>query len=315
MSRKQNKLLVVVDTSYFLYYVIFGAVSRFQKRYPKEASLWIKPAEEVDQENLPDLLNCVNFRKILKEMTMKRCEVIDWVLKQNFQDDLDAADQIDYIFAMDDKVRNSFRKELYPEYKAQRALGLKQYKVQPIKDYITGTIFKELDVETKYGYKLVKVDGAEGDDVIAIIMKSLNGYMRKILFASDHDFLQIENVDQYDLRGKHVLPVVGNTQVSSSQYLLSKILLGDGADNIPKVFKGVGPKKALNLIMDPIKLDEMLKESQDSANQYILNEKLISFDKIPKDLHDRILESVNEQMYKLEKISQDEIDLSMFMEL
>ena len=142
-----NKILTVVDTSYFCYYIIFGAVNEFVKRYSDDAKHWIKPAEEVDQQNLPNLLNCDSFRRVLKKMTMRRCEVIDWVMRQNFQDDIDAADRIDIIFAMDDRVSNSFRKRLYPDYKAQRALTPKQFQIQPIKDYIINVIFKDLNVE------------------------------------------------------------------------------------------------------------------------------------------------------------------------
>jgi len=76
-----SKILVVVDQSYFEYYVLFGAVNKFQKRKPDEARTLIKAAEDTDQSNLPDLLVSSTFRKILKEMTMKRCEVLDWVLK------------------------------------------------------------------------------------------------------------------------------------------------------------------------------------------------------------------------------------------
>jgi len=47
MDNKDN-ILICVDTSYFLYYTIFGAVSQFQKKYQHEANLLIKPADETD---------------------------------------------------------------------------------------------------------------------------------------------------------------------------------------------------------------------------------------------------------------------------
>ena len=308
-----NKILVVVDQSYFEYYVLFGAVNKFMKRKPDEAKMLIKAPEDTDQSNLPDLLVSSTFRKILKEMTMKRCEVLDWVLKQNFQDEFDMADQIDIVFAQDDRVSKSFRKDIYPEYKLQRAFAPKSFKTQPIKEYINNVIFKDLDVEEKYGYRFVKVDGAEGDDVIATIMKSLDGYMLKILFASDKDFLQIDSIKQFDLSGKEVLRKWGDEVLSAHDFLMMKILLGDVSDNIPKVFDKVGPKKALKLIHDNAALKAKLKENQASAKQFKMNKQLICFSEIPKELNDRILEKVNEKVFTLKH--EKDIDLAEFMTL
>ena len=72
-----NNILIICDFSYWTYYTLFGAVAKFQKKYPQEAAYWIKPAEEVDQQNLPNLLNCDNFKKVLKRYVMKRLETID----------------------------------------------------------------------------------------------------------------------------------------------------------------------------------------------------------------------------------------------
>ena len=248
-------------------------------------------------------------------MTMRRCEVLDWVLRQNFQDEIDIADQVDTIFAMDDRVSKSFRKEIYPEYKLQRAFCPKSYQIQPIKDYIFNVIFKELDVENSYGYRMVKVDNAEGDDVIACIMNKLNGYMLKVLFASDKDFLQIDGIRQFDLKGKEVKRIIADEELSAKDFLLVKLLLGDGSDNIPKVFDGVGPKKVLKLIHDKDLLKKKLKENQNSVKQYKLNEQLISFAKIPTNLKDTILEKVNEAVFEFNKAKESDIDLSEFMEL
>lgn len=289
----KNKILVVVDASYFEYYCLFGASNQFMKRKPLEAKTLIKPADEVDQKHLPSLLVSDSFKKILKQMVMKRCEVLDWVLKQNFRDELDIADQVDIVFAEDDRVSKSFRKELYPEYKLQRAFVPKSYKTQDIKDYIMNVIFKDLDVESQYGYRFVKVDNAEGDDVIATVMESLDGYVLKVLFASDKDFLQIDGIHQFDLAGKEVKRIVCDQELTAHEFMMMKLLLGDGSDNIPKVFDGVGPKKALKLIRDKDALKAKLKESQHAAKQFKLNKQLICFSEIPQQLKDKILETVN----------------------
>ena len=313
---KKDRFLEVVDGSYFSYFVLFGEVSEFQKRMPDVAATWIKPPEEVDQAHLPDLLNCEEFKKILKQFTMKRLETVDWIAKENFQDEIDMASGVDIIFAMDDRVSYSFRKKLYPEYKAQRALVKRSFQLQPIKDYITNVLFKELEVEEKHGYRLVKVEGAEGDDVIATtLMNFKDKYLAAMLVASDHDFLQIDGVREFDLFGREAKRDLGGEEVSADDYLLGKILMGDKSDNIKQVFPKCGPKTALKWTKDKSALKTTLKESQDASSRYLLNKKIISFKEIPSELTEAILEKVNAALYTSEPINDATIDLRDFMTL
>lgn len=301
---KKNKALVIVDASYFMYYLVFGAVTEFKKKASKEASYWLKPAEETDQKNLPDLLGSDTFKRILKKFVMKRCETIDWHLKGHFQNEIDYIDQIDTVFAMDDFTANSFRKTLYPAYKAHRKFVPKQFDIFKIRSYVFDVIFKELELEEKFGYKFISVPGAEADDIIAtIINKCSDDYMLKVLFASDHDFVQLEGVKQLDMFGKEITSKIGKTEVSHSEYLLGKILLGDGSDNIPKVFPKVGEKRVISIIRDRARLKKMLKENQAAAYQYKLNKKLIAFSEIPKELTDKIVEAANVALYSNDVIN------------
>lgn len=313
---KKDRFLEIIDGSYFGYFVLFGAVSEFQKRMPDVASIWIKPPQEVDQSNLPDLLNCEEFKKILKQFVMKRLETIDWIARENFQNEIDMASGIDIVFAMDDRVSYSFRKKLYPEYKAQRALVKRSFQLQTIKDYITNVIFKDLEVEDKHGFRLVKVEGAEGDDVIATtLMNFKDKYLATMLIASDHDFLQIDGVREFDLFGKEAKRDLGGEEVSADDYLLGKILMGDKSDNIKQVFPKCGPKTALKWTKDKSALKTVLKESQDAASRYLLNKKIISFKEIPSDLSKAILEKVNVALYTNKQLNNSTIDLRDFMSL
>ena len=63
MEKTQKKFLICIDGSYFEYNVLFSATRKFEEKYPDDASYWIKPVEECDQENLPNLLNCDNYKK------------------------------------------------------------------------------------------------------------------------------------------------------------------------------------------------------------------------------------------------------------
>ena len=313
MDKRKSKILVVIDGSYWLYVTLFSAISDFQRRYPAEASVWIKDAELVDQKNLPDLTLCETFKKVLKKTVMKKCEAIDWMLKDNFQDEIDTADGIDFVFAQDDKVSNSFRKKLFPEYKATRRLKKKSYDTYKVQRYIVEVLFKDLKIEEKYSYHLIKVSNAEGDDVIATIFREFGKeYMLNVLFASDRDFVQLDNVVQLTMQGKLVECKLADEEVSHKDYLLGKIILGDGSDNIMKVFPKIGCKRVIPLLRDKEALKAKLKESQDAIKQFNLNKKLISFDEIPEDLSKKIREEISTSLYREEELN-SQIDFKTFM--
>lgn len=312
-----KKFLIAIDGSYMMYTIIFGSVKDFTEQYPADAAYFIKPIEECDQNNLPDLLNCDNYKKVLKKYVLKRLEEIDQIARDNFQDEINECQDIDIVFAMDDRLKNSFRKDLYPEYKAQRALVKRQYQIQPIKDYIVNVLFKELDVENSCNYRIIKIDGAECDDVIAVLAKDISPrYSKTLIIASDHDFLQLENVTQYNMFGKEVVRDLGGEIVNAKDYLLGKILMGDKSDNIKSVFNRCGPKTALKLVKDKNALKTMLKESQDANERYQLNKKLISFTSLPDELSKSISKRLNEALYKEEVLNKaKKNDWSRFMDL
>lgn len=292
------KAIVVIDCSYFYYWTLFGALKEWQTRCPQDAAYWVKPPEETDQEHLPDLLGCESFKRVLKVFVMKRLESVEHYARQCFGAQLDMSDQVDYVFAMDSSISNSFRKQLYPAYKLQRQVAPKSFCNWKIRDYVLNVLFKELEVEEKYGYKLVKVEGAEGDDVIAtLFMKCASDYDFKILIASDKDFVQLEGVQQITMAGKEVKCELAGEKLTPAEFLLAKIILGDSSDNIAKVFKGVGPKKALKLVHDKTALRKRLLEDQAASSQFLLNRKLISFAEIPEDMSKTIAESVNKALY------------------
>lgn len=314
MKPEKTKFLTLIDGSYLGYFCLFGATNDFIKNYPEEASVWIKPPEECDQDNLPNLLNCQTYKRILKRYVMKRLETIESIAKQNFQDIIDSCDQHDVIVACDDKLKRNFRLEMYPQYKANRMLVKRSYQTSPIQDYIKNVLYKELNLEEQYGYRFITVEGAEGDDIIATtLLKFRDRYAGAMLIASDHDFLQIDGVREFDLFGKEAKRELGQEPVSAEDFLLGKILMGDKSDNIKQVFLKCGPKTALKLTKDKAALRNMLKEDAESAKRFQLNKKIISFNEIPQDLSERIVKQINESLYS-EEVLNPATDMRSFME-
>ena len=85
------------------------------------------------------------------------------------------------------------------------------------------------------------------------------------------------------------------TKMTPKEALLMKILIGDGSDNVPQLWRGIGLKKALNLIRDPEKLKAKLSESNEVAKQFLLNKKLVDMSQIPSELSSKIEEVVSKK--------------------
>jgi 5'-3' exonuclease len=307
-----NRILVLCDLSNFEYFTIFGAFSKWLKK-DKSANLLVKSPEETDQDNLPDILTSQTFRKELSDSVHKRFDVIDWFLRKYHQPEIDSADGIDFIFTCD--ADNGFRRSKYAEYKAQRHLIKKQFNVSLVKHYIETVLFKEIDI-SNYGYKTIYVDGAESDDIIAILSRHYkDDYLLRIIISSDNDFLQLEDVIQYNMYGDKIEPKVKNCPdiLTNKEFLLYKIIRGDVSDNIPSIAAGVGEKKALMFAKNPDKLKDFMKKHPESVKQFALNKFLIDFNSMPDKLKSDIIE---ESKKILENKNENKDDLSsILMEL
>lgn len=313
MKQNKRKFLIVVDNSYLTYFCIFGSTNEFEKRYPIVAAEWLKPVEECDQDNLPDLMCCAEYRKVLRQYVMNKLQALEGIAKTNFGDEIDSCEQIDIIFACDDKLKRNFRLDLYPSYKANRLIVKRSYRLDTIKDYIKNVLYKELKLEEDHGYKFITVEGAEGDDVIATVMKYFaKDYIGSILISSDRDFLQLDNVREFDLFGKEAERKLGGEIVSADDFLLGKILMGDKSDNISQVFLRCGPKTALSLVKNKDELKKKLVESSVANEKYQLNKKIIAFSETPKELTESIKKTINEVLYS-EDILNPASDLKSFM--
>lgn len=315
-----NNVLVVVDFSAWLYMTIFNAMNAWSKKNKAEFNSLVKPPEETDQDNVPNLLVSETFKRELKNSVMKKLHSIDWILKRNCQDILDVADEIVIVFAEDDFVSNNFRRKLYPEYKAQRSLGNKSWDYGKARDYVVNSILPELDLYKKNGYIRIGVPGAEADDVIAVMMQNDGkNWAAKILISSDHDFCQLEGIRQFNVFGDEVVPWVDKDKgirMTSEEVKIVKSLCGDGADNIPQCIPRVGIKTAYKLCKDRNKLKEMLKENADAAKQFLLNRKLIDFDLMPSELKESIEKTVNERLSSFaNNVSNEENELGDLMSL
>lgn len=215
-----------------------------------------------------------------------------------------------FIFAVDCPRREIWRRGFYPEYKLTRDTADRskdEYDVRKVFRYAYDVIIPSYCDET--GSAIVKCAYAESDDIIAVLTKRLLEEDERnfvIILSSDRDMVQLccERVvvltAQSRLRDpKREIQAITKTEVkgeiSASDFLLFKILIGDGSDNIPSVKARLGPKTALKYVLDKSKgkLKELLQEDVNILNGFRRNKRLIAMSEIPDYMRETIAESID----------------------
>lgn len=203
----------------------------------------------------------------------------------------------DVVIATDNK--NYWRKKLFPPYKAHRAKQRQasKYDWKMIYDSIHNL---KNEFYGRLPYKVIDVDGAEADDVIAVLTKHSSTVLNEktVIISSDMDFIQLQKfsgVEQFVPRKKSFLKADNPTL-----YLKEHIIRGDKDDGIPNilssddVFISSGRQKPIMTaklqewiqcykIEDFCTTDEMLRN-------FSRNKSLIDLDEIPQDLQASIIE-------------------------
>lgn len=151
-----------------------------------------------------------------------------------------------------DLAAPTFRKQLYPDYKAQR-------KKMPDELASQLPVLKKLLGDMKF--KIAERESFEADDVIGTLAKSMG--MKSVIVTGDRDAFQLID-DRISVwltrRGVTDIAVYGEAALFAeyglkpSQIVDLKSLMGDASDNIPGV-SGVGEKTALSLIQKYGSLD------------------------------------------------------------
>ena len=203
---------------------------------------------------------------------------------------------------------NNWRKEIFEHYKAPR-------KVQREKsDFDWNNLFTILnnirrELQETFPYKMVYIDHAEADDIIATLVlnreEKLNGVVSEqepiLILSSDKDFVQLqrfENVKQYSPLKKKFL----NTD-NPETFLREHILKGDSSDGIPNFLSAddtfVTEKRQKPLSKKKLsvwcELDPENFCEGEMLRNYKRNEMLIDLTYIPENLQDQIMASYQSQ--------------------
>ena len=184
-----------------------------------------------------------------------------------------------------DVSRKTFRSEIFPDYKANRAKTPDEFRSQM--SYLH-------ELVTAFGITTFEVEGFEADDIIATIAKQAEREGAEVLICTgDRDSFQLVNAKTtvlYHKRGVSDLSrmtpeaVQEKYGMSPEQYPDFAALRGDPSDNLPSV-PGVGEKTAARWIVEYGSLHELLanidklggkvgQSLRDSINDVIRNREL-----------------------------------------
>ena len=302
-----KKVLLLIDGSYVSFVINHRAFKSWTQQYQDIDTCVIRPPEETDQDNLPDIVNESQwFKKCLYNAAVDKLNGIATTIENTTGLLYPNSALVDTVIAKDSRLTKSFRYSLYPEYKLSRKIQKakkSQYKIGPIFDELYLNVFPSI-----FGEHTIQlaVPGAEGDDIIASIARSnriAEDYERIILVSSDRDFIQLQidrPVSQYDAKGEQVLPRLKTgseiVNITPNQALMIKIISGDASDNIKSIKPRIGEIKAYKYITEKSEeFKKLLREEPETAKRLVLNSKLIDFRNIPVDLSSEIVD----EFYKL----------------
>jgi 5'-3' exonuclease len=273
------KPTVIIDSSYLTYYRLHATHAWYKREFkhnlPYHKDECINYDFSLDEEYVSAY--SANFTKNILEIVAKN--------KTSLQG---------AILAKDCSRRNIWRKSIFPDYKGNRDKQKKGY--QPnfgsMFNYTRNILLPKLT--EKYQLKSLLIDGAEGDDIIAVLSKYLTEEKDEqvLVIANDMDISQIANdkIKIISLQEEDINLKVNTKFGSPSRMLLHKTLSGDSGDNIPNIKSGkMGSVTAMKCLDDPNILREFFRTYPESIEQFKLNKILVNFDFIPSDLQSLIL--------------------------
>lgn len=190
-----------------------------------------------------------------------------------------------------------WRYKYFADYKTNRAKDIE-------KDAGWGPVVKWTNDELIPripGYKMLRIDKCEGDDLIGVICKwerKHHPFRKVYIISQDKDHLQLS--DEYvkilgprlqmkpGTKSKKPYLDINTKGLDGKTLLITKIIVGDSSDKIPSCGLRIDKKNIQEYIDDPDKLMARV-EKYDAMERFELNRLLIDYDYIPKKLQRRVI--------------------------
>jgi hypothetical protein len=197
--------------------------------------------------------------------------------------------------------KNSWRKEVYPYYKANRRKSREESELDWNELFRIVNLIRD-ELREFFPYKVIHLDHCEADDIIGVIVNEIGtelniGTEPILILSGDKDYIQLHrfaNVKQYDpVRKKWI------QNSNPDKYLAEHIIKGDTGDGVPNILSednclAVGSRQKP---MTAKRLDQFLNnpESMDAETlrRYHRNKMVIDLSEVPDTHKNRILEEFN----------------------
>ena len=196
------------------------------------------------------------------------------------------------VLCYDDK--HCWRKDYFPYYKQNRKKARSESSLDwnELFDILTKI---QNELEENFPYKVLKINGAEADDIIAILSNKIsstpNLYEEILIISGDKDFIQLhqsDNVKQYSPTLKKFV-----VDENPEQYKFEHIIRGDKGDGVPNVLSQ-DSVFVEDLRQRPITKKKLTEWKENGIpdgeikRNYQRNKTLIDFDSIPNELGELI---------------------------
>jgi len=198
--------------------------------------------------------------------------------------------------------KNYWRKDIHPHYKASRKKARDKNKLDMDEIFKWVDRIKE-DLRDNFPYKIVEVEGAEADDVIALLTRRYCMSEKVLILSEDHDMGQLQrykNVEQWAPKRKKMI-----VKDNPTAYLKEHLITGDSGDGVPNVFSDLDTFVTEGKRQTPVKkkdlarwvkmsAEDFCRETGVSTLRYSLNEQLVDLTKTPEVLMKAIVKTYDE---------------------
>lgn len=196
--------------------------------------------------------------------------------------------------------RKYWRRDVFPEYKGKRAVGREKMDFDWDMFFPVYTQFKQ-ELRENFPWKSIEIEGAEADDVIAILAMTYGIHLDVCIWSSDHDYIQIQQnscpkVKQYSGYHKKFL-----TPRNKEYDMFEHVVKGDSGDGIPNILsdndtfmvpgkrqKPISKKKLEEWSKFGIAQPEKFCPDFETLQRFERNMVLVDFRRIPEDLAQKI---------------------------
>ena len=191
---------------------------------------------------------------------------------------------------------NVWRKQVFPNYKAGRKAN--RAKSEHDWEFIFDVLAKiKQEIKDFLPYKVIAVESAEADDIIATLCKRTNE--KVLILSGDKDFIQLHN-DRIKQYNPVLYKFVGKDE-DPYKYIREHILKGDRSDGIPNVLSDdnvfIEGRRQTPLSKKKIEgwLNEVLPTfTEEQEKNYLRNRQLIDLSFVPEWLEQNINREFND---------------------